>query len=124
MTNHPTIAWSLRDRQNGKNLFVHQVVRQLQLRDLLRTCPHWKVKRAMMRPRWKKLIRYSTVWSCIQVCCLCYLLIFLPRFISMPAESAVSFVFRLCAVKQNNVASGKKRTCQLILSISILNSRG
>lgn len=72
MTNHPTIAWSLRDRQNGKNLFVHQVVRQLQLqlRDLLRTCPHWKVKRAMMHPRWKKLIRYSAVccsWPCIQV---------------------------------------------------------
>lgn len=71
MTNHPFIAWSLRERENVKNLFVHQVVRQLQLRELLRTCPHSKVKRAMMLPRWKKLIRYSAVccdsWPCIQV---------------------------------------------------------
>lgn len=129
MTNDPTIAWSLRDRQNGKNLFVHQVVRQLQLqlRDLLRTCPHWKVKRAMMHPRWKKLISYSAVccsWPCIQVHIHYYLgVVFCPD-LSVCQQTKVSFAARLSAMKQNVIARDKKKTRQLILSILILNSRG
>ena len=127
MTNHPTIAWSLRERENVKNLFVHQVVRQLQLRVLLRTCPHWKVKRAMMHPRWKKLIRYSAVccgsWPCIQVHILIILECFVCPDLSVCQQTKVSFAARLCAMKQNVIARDKKKTCQLILSILILNSR-